>query len=107
MLTVEWFNNNKITVSIERNTCLGQRICWFSYRGDSKQLYSQRWGTMYKLELLQSDIKRTVNGEIIGKFLDRWIKHPKYEKYDSIKVCSFVLGTQIPNTRNVYILNKE
>eukprot|EP01084_Bolivina_argentea_P002595 4799_1 len=77
LLTIDFYANSCIILKRENNTCLGHRICWFSWSKRSSQLFNTRWGTLVKL-YLETD----VSGKCIGLLIHKWLQ--MYPLYDNM-----------------------
>lgn len=51
LLTLDYYANSTVIAIIEENNCRGQKIFWYSWCANSKQFFTQRWGTLSKIYL--------------------------------------------------------
>ena len=51
LLTLDYYANSTVIAIIEDNNCRGQKIFWYSWCANSKQFFTQRWGTLSKIYL--------------------------------------------------------
>eukprot|EP01084_Bolivina_argentea_P307013 530598_1 len=85
LLTIEWFANNRVLSTLEKNNCIGQKKFWYSTYDNDTEWFTQRWGTLFMLNIYYSDSEinqKEISAECIGKLIDCWIKESG--KYDVI-----------------------
>eukprot|EP01084_Bolivina_argentea_P107364 191961_1 len=75
LLTVDWFANSSILVSVLYNTAIEQRIFWYSCKS-KKPSFTKRYATCAKCLMPKNTF---VTGSDIGNLIHKWMnKYPKY-----------------------------